>query len=274
MNKLNSTLNEPIDDTSLLVHTVRAVQLAGLAMQTRFRGDARPIDRNDISTRIATNDKISRDILKSVLGDADPSARWDDDEDGVGALPSGAWWVTDPVEGAINHIHGLPEWGITATLVRDNQAVLTAVHIPFSGETYTALRGEGAWLNGKPLRASEKTHLNAATVGTGQAVPDEGEAIFQRIGLSVSAMLNAALVVRVSVPSTLQLVQVAAGRQDLFWQYSQVRSGLLAGALLVSEAGGIVTDLHGQAWNISSGGMVAGASALINPAIAALASVA
>ncbi|MEK8174029.1 hypothetical protein NKH77_48965 [Streptomyces sp. M19] len=95
-----------------------------------------------------------------------------------------------------------------------------------------------AFLNGARLRPSVKTDLAAALVGTGQAKPGEDAETHRRVGRSVTAMLDSALVTRVSVPATLQLVQVAAGRMDLFWQYSDVRSGLLAGALLVAEAGG------------------------------------
>ena len=52
---------------------------------------------------------------------------------GDGALPPGEWWVVDPAEGNVNHLHALPEWAVTATLVRDNQQVLTAVHLPLAG---------------------------------------------------------------------------------------------------------------------------------------------
>lgn len=262
-------LNHP--DFNLLQQLVQAVQSAGQAVLARFSADARPRDRNDIGNMIAANDTTSRDILRPALSAACADARWDDDEAGAGALPPGDWWVTDPVEGAINHIHGLPDWGVTATLVRDNLPVLTAVHLPLSGDTYTALRGGGAWLNGTRLHVAAKTELNAAMVGTGQAVPDEGSAVYQRMGSSMTAMLAAALVVRVSVPATLQLVQIAAGRQDLFWQYSQVRSGLVAGALLVAEAGGSVTDLDGTPWHLGSSGFLAGAPALVAQAVAILA---
>jgi myo-inositol-1(or 4)-monophosphatase len=261
-------LNHP--DFDLLQQVVQAVQSAGQAVLARFSTDARPGDRNDIGNMIAANDTIARAILRPALSAACADAYWDDDEAGAGALPPGAWWVTDPVEGAINHIHGLPDWGVTATLVRDNAPVLTAVHLPLSGDTYTALRGGGAWLNGAPLRTSTKTQLNAAMVGTGQAVPDESSAVYRRMGRAVTAMLEAALVVRMSVPATLQLVQVAAGRQDLFWQHSQVRSGLAAGALLVAEAGGAVTDLDGMPWHLGSSGFIAGAGALVAPAVALL----
>lgn len=273
MNTFNS-LHASADDASLLTLAVAAVQSAGLAVRARFRTDTRPGSRHDIGALIAANDAFSLAVLRPALSSARPAAQWDDDEGGSGLLPAGEWWVVDPVEGAINHVHGLPDWGVTATLVRDNVPVLAVVHLPLPAETYTALRGGGAWLNGKRLQVSLKTALNAAMAGTGQAVPDEGSAIRERIGSSVSAMLAAALVVRVSVPSTLQLVQVAAGSQDLFWQVSNVRSGLLAGALLVAEAGGKVSDLDGQPWRLDSGGFLAGPPALLTQAVAVLSAIA
>jgi myo-inositol-1(or 4)-monophosphatase len=80
-------------------------------------------------------------------------------------------------------------------------------------------------------------------------------------------MLEHALVLRVSVPATLQLIQVAAGRSDVFWQYSRVRSGLLAGALLVTESGGTVTDTHGNPWNLESADFLASAPGLHSAAV-------
>ncbi|MFY0578744.1 inositol monophosphatase family protein [Cystobacter fuscus] len=86
-------------------------------------------------------------------------------------------------------------------------------------------------------------------------------------------MLENALVLRVSVPATLQLIQVAAGRMDAFWQYSQVRSGLLAGALLVEEAGGGISDTQGRPWSLTSGDFLAAASPLHGAAVGVLSSI-
>ncbi|MDQ1922036.1 inositol monophosphatase family protein [Massilia pseudoviolaceinigra] len=272
MNHPESSSIPTAGDQALLLQTVAAVQAAGQAVKSRFDPAARPRSMPEIAAAITANDVISMTILREALSRARPHARWDDDEEGRGALPPGEWWVCDPVEGAINHIHGLPDWGVTATLVRDNVPVLCAIHLPLSGATYTALSGGGAWLNGTRLNASSKSDLRTAMVGTGQAAPNEGTAAYLHIGRSVAAMLEAALVVQVSVPSTLQLIRVAAGHQDLFWQASQVRSGLLAGALLVAEAGGRVSDLVGAPWNTDSGGFLAGAPALTAQALAVLAS--
>ncbi len=239
-------------DLAVLPAVVAAVKSAGSALQARFSNETRRLSRSDINASIQSIDRASLQFLREPLLSLRPGSQWADDELEGGALPPGEWWVTDPVEGAINHVHGMTDWGVTATLVRENRPVLAVVYLPLSGETYTAVRGAGASLDGKPLRPSAKTDLKAALVGTGQAAPGEDGATHRRIGQSVTAMLDAALVVRVSVPATLQLIHVAAGRLDAFWQYSQVRSGLLAGALLVEEAGGIISDSGGRPWSLTS----------------------
>jgi myo-inositol-1(or 4)-monophosphatase len=262
------------DDKALLPLVVAAVQAAGKRMKDRFSLDARPRNLQEIGSMIHANDAISLDTLRHTLGTARPAIQWAEDEGGGGALPPGQWWVSDAVEGAINHIHGMTEWCVTITLVRDNLPVLTVVHLPLTHHTYTALRGGGAHLDGVPLHTSLKTALNAALVGTGQAVPGESVDTYRRMGQSVTAMLSAALVVRVSVPATLQLIHIAAGRLDVFWQYSNVRSGLLAGALLVAEAGGKITDIHGDPWTLNSNHFLASAPALHQATVKALSSVA
>ncbi|QMU79780.1 3'(2'),5'-bisphosphate nucleotidase CysQ [Streptacidiphilus sp. PB12-B1b] len=258
-------------DEALLGGVVAAVVAAGAHLRERFTPDARPGSLAEVVAAIHANDAASLRFLREPLERLRPGAAWAEDELESGALPSGEWWVTDAVEGNINHIHGMTEWSVTATLVRDNRPVLTAVHLPLTGDTYTAVRGGGAFLNGVRLRASAKAGLDAALVGTGQARPGESADTFRRIGLSVAAMLSSALVTRVSVPATMQLIQVAAGRMDVFWQFSDVRSGLLAGALLVAEAGGTVTDAAGAPWSLSSPDFLAAAPALHAAAVEVLA---
>ncbi len=262
------------EDEALLHATVAAVRSAGSHLKERFSGDA-PRFQNlaDVVAAIHANDKASLAFLREPLLAARPGAQWAEEEDEGGELPPGEWWITDPVEGNVNHIHGMADWGVTATLVRDNEPVLTAIHLPLSGNTYTAVRGGGAWLDGVRLHPSKKTELNAALVGTGQAKPGEGSDTFRRIGQSVTAMLEAGLVLRVSVPATLQLIQIAAGRMDVFWQHSQVRSGLLAGALLVEEAGGAISDTHGRPWSLASDDFLAAAPGLHSAAVEVLSTI-
>ncbi|MEU7138006.1 inositol monophosphatase family protein [Nocardia sp. NPDC046473] len=254
-----STLLNTETDRDLLATVVTAVHAAGAHLRERFVPSTELDDLEAVVAAIHATDAESLPFLREPLLAAGPGSGWIDDELAAGELPAGEWWVADAVEGNINYIHGMTDWAVTATLVRDGRPVLTAIHLPLVDETYTAVLGGGAFRNGVALHASAKTQLDAALVGTGQAKPGEDRNTFRRIGESVTAMLDAALVTKVSVPATLQLIQVAAGRSDVFWQYSDVRSGLLPGALLVAEAGGTVTDTRGNPWQLSSPDFLAAA---------------
>jgi myo-inositol-1(or 4)-monophosphatase len=252
-----------VEDTALLPAVVGAVVAAGASILERFSPlGNRPDGLEAVIAAIHANDEVSVRHMRAPLRSARPTAGWVDDELATGPLPAGEWWVPDVLEGNINHIHGMRDWSVTATLVRDNKPVLTAVHVPLTGETFTAVQGGGAMLDGQRLHPSAKSELKGAFVATGQARPGEDTATFERMGVSLTAMLNSVLLARVSVPATTQLAHVAAGQIDAFWQYSDVRSGLLAGALLVAEAGGMVTDTRGRPWSLASEDILAATPAL------------
>ncbi|MFF8865335.1 3'(2'),5'-bisphosphate nucleotidase CysQ [Streptomyces sp. NPDC015139] len=246
-------------DADLLAQTVIAVRTAGSALRERFGEVVRYQTRDELMRALAANDDTALSILRPRLTELRPDAGWVEDELDGGALPSGEWWVVDPAEGNVNHLHALPEWAVTATLVRDNQPALTAVHLPLTGETYTALAGGGAHRDGLPLHVSQTTDLGLGIVATSQARPDEDETVVRRVGSSITAMLSDALVVRTAVPATLHLVNVAAGRIDAFWQFVGARADLLPGALLVTEAGGRISDAEGRPWTPQSSSFLAAA---------------
>lgn len=246
-------------DADLLTQTAIAVRTAGSALRDRF-GEVAPYrTRDELMRALAANDDTALAILRPALTELRPQAGWVEDELDGGALPPGEWWVVDPAEGNVNHLHALPEWAVTATLVRENQPVLTVVHLPLTGETYTALTGAGAYLDGRPLHVSRTTDLGLSIVATSQARPDEDETVVRRVGSAITAMLLDALVVRTSVPATLHLVNVAAGRIDGFWQFAGARADLLPGALLVTEAGGRISDAEGRPWTPQSSSFLAAA---------------
>ncbi|PVW05285.1 3'(2'),5'-bisphosphate nucleotidase CysQ [Microbacterium sp. Gd 4-13] len=250
------------DDLALLEAVTAAVTEAGNVLLDRFSTENRVDGLDALLTAIGGNDDASAAVLRPALERLRPQARWDDDEEGHGALGPGEWWVADAAEGNVNHIHGGVNWGVTATLVRDDVPVVTAVFLPALGQTFTAVRGRGAFLNGSRVSVSTKSDLRAALVGTGQAKPGEERDVLRRTSASIGRMLDAALLVSVTVPATLQLVQVAAGHTDAFWQFGQVRSGLVAGALLVQEAQGAVIDSTGAPWALTSDDFIATAPGL------------
>ncbi|MER5719357.1 3'(2'),5'-bisphosphate nucleotidase CysQ [Streptomyces sp. NPDC002132] len=270
---MSETLQTPelaASDADVLARTAIAVREAGSALRERFGEVVRYRTREELMRALADNDDTALDILRPRLTGLRPDARWVEDELDGGALPPGEWWVVDPAEGNVNHLHALPEWAVTATLVRDNQPVLTAVHLPLTGETYTALTGMGAHLDGRPLRVSQTADLGLSIVATSQARPDEDEKVVRRVGASITAMLFDALVVRTAVPATLHLLNVAAGRIDAFWQFAGARADLLPGALLVTEAGGRISDAEGRPWTPQSESFLAAASGVHAEAVATL----
>lgn len=262
-----------LTDRQLLAATEIVVRAAAATLAQRFTRSARPGDLEQLLAAIHANDDAVVATMRDALTELRPRAGWIEDEEEGGALPPGEWWLVDPVEGNVNHIHGMTEWGVTATLVRDDVPVLAVVHLPLTNDTYTALAGEGAFYNGEPMLVSAKRQLGAALVATGQAKPREDSETYRRIGASVTAMLETALLVRASVPATLLLTEVAVGRMDLFWQHSQVRAGLLAGALLVTESGGTVTDTRGRPWTIASEDFLASSPGIHGEAVAVLSTI-
>lgn len=272
MLQLQTELETPATrDSGLLVAMIVAVESAAARLSARFDPDSRPADAEAILAALAANDEDSLAVLSPALRRARPISIWSEDASDEAALAAGEWWVTDAAEGNINHIHGMPDWGVSATLVRDGVAALTAVTLPMQGKTYSAIRGGGAFVGGTRLRVSVKTDLRTALVGTGQASHGDGPELHRRLSLSCAAMLERALLLRVAVPSTLQLIEVAAGRADAFWQFTGSRAALLCGALLVTEAGGVVTDPGGGPWVPTGAGILAAAPGLHAEAVAALA---
>lgn len=261
----------PPNDTELLNRTVLAVEAAAQSLRTAYDPWNRPVDKEAILAALRANDECSLDILRPALGHVHPCRLWSEDDVDEEELASGEWWVTDAAEGNINHIHGLAEWGVSATLVREGIPILTAISLPLVGHTYRALRGEGAFLGNVRLSASAKVDLGISLVGTAQARHDDGPDINTLLSGSVSTMLDRALLVRVTVPSTLQLLDVATGRAEAFWQYTTSTAGLLCGSLLVAEAGGVVSETSGGAWKMGSASFLAAAPGLHRETVAALA---
>ena len=247
-----STVNTPAEDAEILAQTTIAVREAAKKLRQRYSPEARPTSIEALMSALEANDETVLDQLRPRLTEIRPGAGWVEEELEGGELPPGEWWVVDPAEGNINHAHGMPEWGVTATLVRENEPVLAAVHLPLFDATYTALVGHGAHLNGRALQVSAKTELRLSIVGTSQAVPNASPETLRALSGSITAMLRDALVVRVGVPASLHLLNVAAGSMDVFWQYSGTRADLLPGSLLVAEAGGVLTDVHGAPWTTRS----------------------
>jgi myo-inositol-1(or 4)-monophosphatase len=257
----------------LLPQVIAAVRRAGARLLTRYSTENRVATFDELMAAVRANDAASLDILRPALTAALPGSHWEEDEHAMGPIPDGDWWITDPVGGNVNLVHGMTDWNIGVTLVRDGRPALAVLYLPLTDELFTAVDGQGAVLNGVPLRVSDKRELTAALTGTGQARPTREPAAARLAGASIEAMMRETLLVRASVPLPHLLAQLAAGRMDLVWQYDNVRSNI-GPLLVVREAGGVVTHLDGSPWTIAGDGYLASAPGLHAAAVAVLGTVA
>jgi len=164
-------------------------------------------------------------------------------------------WVFDPLDGTTNYAHGLPIFCASLALEIDGVAEVAAVYDPCRQELFTAERGGGAYLNGRRLRVSSTERLIDALLVTGfpYQVHETADAL---VGL-FAAFLSRAQAVRRLGSAALDLCYVAAGRFDGFWEQHLKPWDMAAGALLVEEAGGRVTGLDGQPFDVRRGQVVA-----------------
>jgi myo-inositol-1(or 4)-monophosphatase len=164
-----------------------------------------------------------------------------------------ALWVIDPIDGTVNFAHGLHHVAVSIAWVSEGKTRLGVVHAPFLGETYTALYGQGAWRNGKPIHASRTTNLQRCLVGTGFPYRRDSRPPLMR---RLMAVLEHCQDVRRNGSAALDLCDVACGRLDAYYE-SVSPWDFAAGVLIAREAGartghlydcpsGIPEDLYGE----------------------------
>ena len=167
----------------------------------------------------------------------------------------GFCWVFDPVDGTTNYAHGLPIFCSSLALEIRGEPAVAAIYDPNRRELFTAERGHGAWLNGRPLRVSSADTLIDSLLVTGFPYSVQQEA-GELVGL-FAEFLRTSRAVRRLGSAALDLCYVAAGRFDAFWEQKLSPWDISAGALIVREAGGHVTDSAGRTFSSRTGSIVA-----------------
>lgn len=172
----------------------------------------------------------------------------------------GPRWFVDPLDGTVNFVHGLPFFAVSLGLFVDGRPEVALVHAPRLGETFGAVLGAGARLNGEPIHVSATSELGEAVLATGFP--------YRRNELANSNLENFGRVfydirgIRRAGSAALDLAYTACGRLDGYWELHLAPHDVAAGALLVREAGGVVTDLHGGEDWLRGGHIVAAGPAL------------
>lgn len=164
-------------------------------------------------------------------------------EEEVNEEPGQRHWIVDPLDGTTNFAHTLPLFCVSIAFLEQGRAEAAVVHAPYLDETFTAVRGGGAFFNGREIHVSARGDLRESVLATGfhyqrRTVNDSNVEAFNRFILDVRGL-------RRMGSAALDLSYVACGRLDAYWEPHLSPHDMAAGALIVEEAGGKVTDYLG-----------------------------
>jgi myo-inositol-1(or 4)-monophosphatase len=244
-----------------LATAVEAVVRAGAIQMARFGRDIR-IEKKGTIDLVTEVDLAVERMFRSLVAErfADHHVLAEELDAGA-SIPPGPCWVFDPLDGTTNYAHGLPIFCASLALEFDGVAEVAAIFDPNRQELFTAERGGGAFLNGRPLHVSDTSRLVDAMLVTGFPY-DIHSRVDEMVGL-FGRFLGVARAVRRLGSAAIDLCYVAAGRLDGFWELSLKPWDTSAGALIVAEAGGRVTAMDGSPFT-SHGGEVVATNGLIH----------
>ena len=153
-------------------------------------------------------------------------------------------WIIDPIDGTLNFLHGLPHFGISIGLEKNNEIICGIIFDPIKDEIFYAEKGNGSYLNNQRMRVSSRSKLKDSLIITGgpNFASKEKETSFKEYLKISKATLSP---IRKLGSAALDLAYVAAGRCEAFWQRNLNYWDIAAGIILVKEAGGFITDLQG-----------------------------
>ncbi|MGH9303890.1 MAG: inositol monophosphatase family protein [Acidimicrobiales bacterium] len=188
---------------------------------------------------VTAADRASEALITERLSQARPSDGLLAEEGSRQAGTTGLTWIVDPLDGTINFVYGLPVFGVSVACADAEGVFVAAVHDPMRGETFSALRGSGAWLNDQTLALDAGPSLDQALVGTGFGYASELR--LKQAGLLV-AVLPAVRDIRRAGAAAIDLCWVASGRLDAYYETGLAPWDRAGGGLVVVEAGGTIDE--------------------------------
>ena len=198
---------------------------------------------------VTETDRASERLIIDRLQSHFPTHSIVAEESGGHAGSSEYRWYVDPLDGTTNFAHGFPVFNVTMGLARAGEIAAGVVYDPMRQEMFTAERGSGAWLNNRRIRVSSVSRLDSSLLCTG--FPTRR----RHLNVNVHFFHQVAMAthgVRRTGSAAIDLAWVACGRLDGFWEFGLKPWDMAAGRLLVAEAGGRVSDMHGRPHDFNS----------------------
>jgi len=209
---------------------------------------------------VTTIDHASEKAIIRIIKEFFPQHAIKAEESAPKARAAAYQWLIDPLDGTVNFIHSFPMFCVSIALMQERELEVGVIYDPVRKELFTARRGQGAWLNGRRIHVDRRPTFKGALLATGfpfraQEQLDPYLESFRRIFLKTGAIRRAG-------SAALDLAYTACGRFSGFWEMALSPWDMAAGALLVQEAGGKVSDFFGKDSYLNDGHIV-----VANPAL-------
>ena len=233
---------------------VSAARAAGRIILRNFdRADQLRVSRKSRNDFVSDVDRHAEAEIVKTIRRAYPDHAVLAEEGGADG-DSEVLWIIDPLDGTTNYLHRLPHFAVSIGIQVRGRLEHGVIYAPSTNDLYVATRGSGAQLNSRRIRVSGCSDMDTALVGTG--VPIRAAAMDTYVPM-LRRVVETTAGVRRAGSAALDLAYVAAGRLDAFWELHLKPWDMAAGILLVQEAGGIVTELYGDADPLKSGHILA-----------------
>lgn len=233
-----------MDYTVYLDKAVELARSAGEKQLSFFRNPELAFQTKLNSFDVVTEaDKASERLIIDGIHSAFPGHSVLAEESGRDGTDDAEWlWIIDPLDGTTNFNQGLPVFSVSIALQHNGVTVVGVVYAPYLGEMFTALKGNGAYLNGKPIHVRRNSDIGSMVVATGMPYdrdrhPDNNLDNISRVCLRVRGT-------RRMGSAAIDLAYTAAGYYDAYWELNLNIWDVAAGILLVQEAGGVVGSLR------------------------------
>ncbi|WP_120993828.1 inositol-phosphate phosphatase [Stutzerimonas urumqiensis] len=241
---------------------LRAARSAGeLIIRSTERLDAIAVNEKEAKDYVSEVDRAAEQTIINVLRKAYPNHGILGEEGGsLAGSGEGAdyVWIIDPLDGTTNFLRGVPHYAVSIACKYKGRLEHAVVVDPIRQEEFTASRGRGAALNGRRMRVSARKSLEGALLGTGFPFRDGQLNNLDNYLNMFRSLVGQTAGIRRAGAASLDLAYVAAGRYDAFWEFGLSEWDMAAGALLIQEAGGLISDFTGGHEFLEKGQIVAG----------------
>ncbi|MEQ8964291.1 MAG: inositol monophosphatase family protein [Azospirillaceae bacterium] len=243
--------------SALINVMVRAASRAAKSLVRDFgEVEQLQVSRKGPADFVSNADRDAEKILREELAKARPKFGFLLEESGAVAGESGQRWIVDPLDGTTNFLHGVPQWAISIGAEENGQIVAGVVYNPVSDELFWAEKGQGAFLNDRRIRVSARKRMVDALIGVGAPFAGRGDA--DQVAAEFAAVMPKVAGIRRFGAASLDLAYVAAGRLDGFWETGLSPWDVAAGMILITEAGGFVTEIDGGRKPMENASLLAG----------------